>query len=178
MQYKEWMDQVQEGITRTTQDMNYQVLSDFSSKIHKAKRVFLMGQGRTGLVVEMFAMRLAQLGLPVFVVSQPTTPALTGDDLLVLVSGSGETAEILNAASKALEIGAASYAVTQNEDSSLGNLIECILTIPSPPKPTRVLNGTLFELALLITFDAVVAELLEITGQGYEEMSERHANIG
>ncbi len=99
-------------------------------------------------------------------------------DLLVLVSGSGETAEVLDAARFALEIGAVTYAVTQKKESCLGDLIVDKLIIPSPPQQSKVLNGTLFEMALLITLDAVVAELLEISGQSFQDMSERHANIG
>ncbi len=33
-------------------------------------------------------------------------------------------------------------------------------------------------MALLICLDAVIAELLNLTGQGFEDMSKRHANIG
>ena len=128
--------------------------------------------------MEMFAMRLAQLGLPVFVASHPTTPALEKTDLLILVSGSGETEPILSAASKASEIGAEIFVVTQNEGSSLGKLVQDPLIIPSPSENTKVLNGTLFEMSLLICLDAVVAELLILTGQRFEDMSTRHANIG
>ena len=123
-------------------------------------------------------MRLAQLGLPVFIVSHPTTPALEITDLLILVSGSGETEPVLSAASLANKIGADIFVVTQNEGSSLGKLVQDPLIIPSPSEKTKVLNGTLFEMTLLISLDAVVAELLNLTGQRFEDMSKRHANIG
>ena len=178
MEYETWVTLVQEGIEKTIKSTDPSEISRFAKRIQSAKRIFLMGSGRTGLVVEMFAMRLAQLGLPVFIVSHPTTPALEKSDLLILVSGSGETETILSAASKAKKIGAELFVVTQNEGSSLGKLVQDPLIIPSPSDNTKVLNGTLFEMALLISLDAVIAELLNLTGQRFEDMSERHANIG
>jgi 6-phospho-3-hexuloisomerase len=178
MKHQTWMDLVNKGISSTTKTINPQEISGFAERILSAKQTFLMGQGRTGLIVQTFGMRLAQLGLPVHIVSQPTTPALTRHDLLILVSGSGETGEILDAARLALKIGADTYAVTQNKKSSLGELIADKLIIPSLVEQSKVLNGTLFEMSLLITLDAVVAELLEISGQSFQDMSERHANIG
>jgi len=178
MNYETWTNLVQEGIEKTIKSTDPLEISGFAKRIQSADRIFLMGIGRTGLVVEMFAMRLAQLGLPVFLISQPTTPALEESDLLILVSGSGETEIILSAASKANKIGAEIFVVTQNEGSKLGQLVQDPLIIPSPTENTKVLNGTVFEMALLISLDAVIAELLNLTGQRFEDMSKRHANIG
>jgi 6-phospho 3-hexuloisomerase len=178
MKYETWTTLIQEGIENTIKSTDPLEISGFAKRIQSAKRIFLMGRGRTGLVVEMFAMRLTQLGLPVFVVSHPTTPALEKTDLLILVSGSGETEPILSAASKADKIGAEIFVVTQHEGSSLGILVQDPLIIPSPSKNTKVLNGTLFEMALLLSLDAVVVELLNLTGQRFEDMSKRHTNIG
>ena len=178
MEYERWMTIVQGGIASTLAALDLNGVSGLAKRINSADRIFLMGNGRTGLVVEMFAMRLAQLGLPVFVVSHSTTPALEKTDLLILVSGSGETEPILSAASKAKNIGAEIFVVTQNERSSLGKLVQDPLIIPSPSEKTKVLNGTLFEMILLISLDAVVAELLTLTDQKFEDMSKRHANIG
>ena len=178
MEYETWITLVQEGIEKTIKSTDPSGISRMAKRVQSAERIFLMGSGRTGLVVEMFAMRLAQLGLPVFIVSHPTTPALEKSDLLILVSGSGETETILSAALKANKIGAEIFVVTQNEGSSLGKLVQDPLIIPSPPDNTKVLNGTLFEMALLISLDAVIAELLNLTGQRFEDLSKRHANLG
>jgi 6-phospho-3-hexuloisomerase len=122
-------------------------------------------------------MRLTQLGLPVFLVSHPTTPALEKNDLLVLISGSGSTASILLAAERAQQLGVETFLITQQEDSQLGRKIHSKLIIQSSPEDDRVLNGTLFEMALLVTLDAVINQLLEITGRSFEDMSARHANL-
>ena len=132
MKYETWITLVKDEIDKTIKSTDPLEISGFARRIKSAERIFLMGSGRTGLVVEMFAMRLAQLGLPVFVVSHPTTPALEKTDLLILVSGSGETESILSAASRANNLGAEIFVVTQKKGSSLGKLVQDPLIIPSP----------------------------------------------
>jgi len=73
--------------------------------IEGASRVFLLGAGRSGLVARAFAMRLVQLGLTAYVVGESITPAMTDKDLLIVVSGSGETTSIVNAAGIAKGVG-------------------------------------------------------------------------
>ena len=64
--------------------------------ILQAKRIFLAGKGRSGLVMQMFAMRLMQMGFTVHVVGETTTPAIENGDILVVGSGSGETPKIIS----------------------------------------------------------------------------------
>ncbi len=64
--------------------------------IRRARRVFLGGMGRSGLMMRAFAMRLMQLGVEVHVVGDTTTPSIRRGDLLILGSrygrsGSGST---------------------------------------------------------------------------------------
>ena len=49
-----------------------------------AKRVFVMGAGRTGLALKMAAMRLMHLGLVVHVAGEVTSPAIGRGDLLLV----------------------------------------------------------------------------------------------
>ena len=59
--------------------------------ILSSERIFLAGMGRSGLIARAFAMRLMQIGLEVYFVRDATTPAIGKGDLLVAISGSGET---------------------------------------------------------------------------------------
>lgn len=56
-----------------------------------ARRVFVHGAGRSGLALQMTAMRLMHVGLQVHVVGETTTPAIGEGDLLLTASGSGTT---------------------------------------------------------------------------------------
>lgn len=177
MEHDQWIKTVISEITSSTQAIDREGILHLAEKITAAHRIFLFGSGRTGLITQAFGLRLAQLGLPVYLVSHPTTPGLEKQDLLVLVSGSGKTARLLLAAERALKIGAQIFLVTQNGDSPMGMMIQEQLIIPSSPKPDRVLNGTLFEMALLINLDAVINQLLNLSGQHFEDLSARHANL-
>ena len=178
MEFQYWKGFVKNSLEQTFEGLDPDQINQLAERIHTARRIFLMGSGRTGLITQAFGMRLAQMGLPVHIVNQPTTPALEKEDILILVSGSGNTASLLAAGSKAFEICAETHLVTQNGDSPLGKLVKEQLIVPSPLQNTKVLNGTLFELSLLIVLDAVVNQLLELTGQDYQDLTARHANLG
>jgi fructoselysine-6-P-deglycase FrlB-like protein len=55
------------------------------------RRWFCTGQGRSGLVAQMAAMRLIHLGHRTHVVREATAPAITGGDALLVFSASGTT---------------------------------------------------------------------------------------
>jgi 6-phospho-3-hexuloisomerase len=55
------------------------------------RRWFFSGQGRSGLVAEMAAMRFMHLGRPAHFVGEATAPSIRAGDGLCLVSGSGNT---------------------------------------------------------------------------------------
>jgi 6-phospho-3-hexuloisomerase len=62
----------------------------------EARRWFFSGQGRSGLVVQMAAMRFMHMGRQAHFVGEPTAPSIRSGDGLVIVSGSGETSVSVN----------------------------------------------------------------------------------
>ena len=57
----------------------------------RARRTFVTGAGRSGLVARSFGMRLMHAGLPAFVPGETITPAAGPGDLLVAISCTGQT---------------------------------------------------------------------------------------
>jgi 6-phospho-3-hexuloisomerase len=78
----------------------------FLAALQESKRIFVFGEGRSGLVMRCFAMRLMQLGFTVHVVGEATTPAITASDALIACSGSGETHVTCLFAEQAKAVGA------------------------------------------------------------------------
>jgi len=167
-------------------------IRDFVGAIAKARRVFIMGMGRSGLVARAFAMRLMHLQLTVFVVGETTTPAIGKGDLLIIVSGSGSTSSVVAIAKKAKELGASLAAVTSYPDSPIGKLSDIIVKIEGrlPEKmhdyPSRQIAGehepltpmgTLFELSAMLFLDTVVEELMVRLGRSEEEMRRIHTQL-
>jgi len=119
MKWNSWKKIIEENLAISLYQTKQKEIDFVAESILKTSRVFIYGKGRTGLVANMFAMRLIQLGIQVHILAQSTTPALTSEDLLILISGSGETNGILSIADQARQIGAKLIAVTKEADSSL-----------------------------------------------------------
>jgi len=81
-------------------------LAALADRIHAAPRVFVAGEGRSGLMGKAFAMRLMHLGLTVYAMGESITPAVRGGDLVVVISGSGTTAGAVRTAEQAVSAGA------------------------------------------------------------------------
>lgn len=148
-----------------------------------AERIFLLGAGRTGLVMEMLAMRLVQLGKVAFVVGDSTTPAIRRGDLLVVGSGSGETSSVVLLTKRAVQAGARVVAFVGERESALGRLGQVIVSFPGATSKTEgemashLPLASAFELALLILVDCIVGMAAETSGIRHERMSARHANL-
>src|SRR4030066_5822 len=62
-------------------------------EVEAAPRIFGCATGRSGFILRGFLMRLMHLGFTVFMVGETITPRLQPGDLLLVMSGSGETAQ-------------------------------------------------------------------------------------
>lgn len=162
---------------------NFQELQAIVDPINKADAIFLIGMGRSGLMMEAAAMRLMHLGYKAYVVGQVTAPAIKMGDLLITGSGSGTTATVVRAAEKALEIGADVISFTTNGKSKLAGISTYLVTIPAAQKEQHEnaisdqYAGSLFEQGLLLLFDALIQTLWKIDGSSAEKLYKRHSNL-
>ena len=62
----------------------------------KARMIFIYGVGRSGLVGKAFSVRLVQMGLDVHFIGDTTTPIVERDDLVLIVSNTGETLSLIH----------------------------------------------------------------------------------
>jgi len=167
----------------------------FMAEILSAKRVYVIGAGRSGLVAKSFAMRLMHLGLHAYVVGETITPALNRGDLIVIFSGSGKTKTVADIAETAKDIGAHICLITSNADSRIGKIADCNVVIEHHRDEAEddavefeirqmmgehksfAPLGTLFETASMIFGDAVISRLMEITKTDESALKNRHTNI-
>jgi len=151
--------------------------------IEAARGVFCTGQGRSGLMIKAFAMRLVHLGLNAWAVGEVTTPAIGPRDLLVAASGSGETRTTLAIMQAAQERGAQTSAITAHPASPVARAADLVLEIRTPitgpagPRASAQPPGSLFEQALLTVCDALVMVLMRRLGTTEEEMRARHTKL-
>lgn len=151
----------------------------FIEMILEAKRIFLIGQGRSGLVGRCFAIRLMQMGFSVYVVGETITPAIGKDDLLIVCSASGEKYLLLEFSSLAREKGAVVCVLTARRDSLLSRLGGLLIKIPVFSKKFTSSQplGSLFEQSLLFYLEGVVLSLMKRINIPEAEMRKRHANL-
>ncbi|MDD3136268.1 MAG: 6-phospho-3-hexuloisomerase [Methanoregula sp.] len=167
----------------------------FIGEILAARRIYVMGAGRSGLVAKAFAMRLMHLGLQAYVVGETITPALNVGDVMVVFSGSGRTKTVADISETGKEIGAHICLITSNADSRIGKIADCIVIIEhhrddvaddAAEFEIRQMMGehksfaplgTLFETASMIFGDAVISRLMEITKTDETTLKTRHVNL-
>jgi len=143
-----------------------------------AKRIFIYGTGRSGLVGKAFAIRLVHLGFQTFVIGETITAPVQKGDLVVLISGSGKTIPVAMTAEIAKRLGAKIISVTADPESHIARFADAlILLIPEEKDATLAPLGTLFEASAWIFLDGVVAELMARKGESEEKMKKRHATL-
>ena len=87
--------------------------------ILRSRKVFIYGSGRSGLVGQLFAVRLVQLGLDVHFVGEMTTPIIGKEDLTLLISNTGRTSSVVQTARIARRIGSSVFCITGASGSPL-----------------------------------------------------------
>jgi 6-phospho 3-hexuloisomerase len=150
------------------------------SILDQAKRIFVSGAGRSGLIGRFFAMRLMHSGYDVSVVGEIVTPSIKAGDLLIVISGSGETEQLVAFTKKAKEIGAKIVLISAKSDSTIGDLAELTLQIGRDEQYGKVRGmpmGTVFELSTLLFLEATVSHMIHDKGIAEEDMRARHANL-
>ncbi|AWB87498.1 6-phospho-3-hexuloisomerase [Mycetocola zhujimingii] len=158
-------------------------LAAIAKALHGARRVFVLGAGRSGLALHMTAMRLMHLGLSVHVVGEVTAPAIGPGDVLVTASGSGTTPAIIRGADAAANAGASVVAITTAADSPLAALATVVMVVPAAGKLDRSGSvsgqyaGSLFEQTVMVVGDALFHTLWLRSGQSADDLWPRHANL-
>jgi len=185
-------------IEQSLEELELDSVSEMLDMILSARGVFVLGTGRSGLVGRAFATRLMHLGLRVHVVGESTTPALHSNDLVVAISGSGETLSIVDLGRVVKTIGAPLVVITSQPDSTLGRLADLNVKIFGRAKNGKgdylarhLLGeytelqqaefsnlaplGTTFEITTLVFLDAAIAELMVRMGKKAEDLE--HGNV-
>lgn len=136
---------------------------------------FFTGQGRSGLVCRMAAMRFMHLGHTTHVVGDASAPSVGQADHMVALSNSGGTAVTLHVARLATQHGADLLAVCSRPDSELARLATATLVVPVTT--STQFGGSLFEQCSLILLDALILQLTADDADSYRRMAARHANL-
>lgn len=145
--------------------------------------VFLYGAGRSGFICRCFAQRLMHLGIKSCFISDAVTPAFTAKDLLIVMSGSGETTSPVALAQKAKKIGGSLACLTSNPESNIGKLADITVVVKGKSKDVAIKEESLapytslFDISCLSLFDALGGAIMVKLGQTEKDIDTRHATV-
>lgn len=184
------IDEIIDNVSVVSEGLDQESVEEMLRLLRTSENVFLLGLGRSGLVAKAFAMRLMHLSIGVYVVGETITPAIGDKDILLAISGSGETSYIINTAQIAKKRDAKIIAVTSYVDSTLAKMADLVVHIKGRTKIDSEKNyigrqingrhqslsplGTLFEVTTLIFLDGVIAQLMVDMGKTEMDLKQRH----
>jgi arabinose-5-phosphate isomerase len=143
-------------------------------------RVVVTGMGKSGHIGGKLAATLASTGTPSFFVhpgeaSHGDVGMITRDDVLIALSNSGETGEILTIVPVIKRLGVPMIALTGNADSSLARLADVHLDIGVPAEACPLnLAPTASTTAALAVGDALAVALLKARGFTEQDFARSH----
>jgi len=147
------------------------------------RRIFIYGAGRSGFIGKCFAQRLMHLGIKSCFISDAVTYRYNKEDLLILVSGSGETTSPKAIAEEAKEIGGTIALFTGNLKSTIGMLSDLTIKVEGKSKENAISKESLapftslFDISTLSILDSIGSSLMALLGITDKDINERHASI-
>ncbi len=178
MKFKESVSYIKKQIESMLNEVEEDKIEEAMKYFFEANTIFVYGAGRSGLVGKAFAIRLVHLGFPTFVIGETITMPVKKGDLVILISGSGETIPVAMTAEIARRLGAKLISITANPDSHIARFADLVFIL-KPKKKDKELAplGTLFEASAWIFLDGLIAELMARKGENEESMKRRHATL-
>ncbi|HEX5787012.1 MAG TPA: KpsF/GutQ family sugar-phosphate isomerase [Woeseiaceae bacterium] len=143
-------------------------------------RVVVTGMGKSGHVGSKIAATLASTGTPAFFMhpaeaSHGDLGMITGDDLLLAISYSGETAEVVTILPLVKRMGARLVSLTGNPRSTLARLADAHLDVSVAEEACPLnLAPTASTTATLAMGDALAVALLKSRGFTAEDFARSH----
>jgi len=181
------INEMAETLYRNNEIIDYEKITQFIDHLIKIytnnRMVFLYGAGRSGFIGKCFTQRLMHLGFKACFISDTVTYRYKTEDLLIIISGSGETITPNAIAKKAKQIGGTVVLLTANPLSTIGRLCDLTIQIEGKTKDKATVNNTLapytslFDISTLAVLDAIAGIIMEKLGVSEKQIDMRHATL-
>ena len=143
-------------------------------------RIILTGMGKSGHIGKKIAASLASTGTPSFFVhpaeaSHGDLGMITEDDVVIAISNSGESRELVDILNYCKRFGIKLIAITKNAESSLGKAGDIVLQLPNNGEACPLgLAPTSSTTATLVLGDILTTALIERKGFTKSDFNMRH----
>ena len=158
-----------------------QELTEALDAMQNAKgRVIITGMGKSGHIGKKIAASLASTGTPSFFVhpaeaSHGDLGMITEDDVVIAISNSGESKELVDILNYCKRFGIKLISITKNPQSSLGKAGDIVLLLPNNGEACPLgLAPTSSTTATLVLGDILTAGLIERKGFTKSDFNARH----
>ena len=143
-------------------------------------RIIITGMGKSGHIGKKIAASLASTGTPSFFVhpaeaSHGDLGMITEDDVVIAISNSGESRELVDILNYCKRFGIKLIAITKNPESSLGKAGDVVLELPNNGEACPLgLAPTNSTTATLVLGDILTVGMIERNGFSKEDFNARH----
>jgi arabinose-5-phosphate isomerase len=158
-----------EGLEALSKSLNENFSNLIDEILQHKGRVILSGMGKSGHVAKKIAATLSSTGTPSFFIhpgeaSHGDLGMIHPEDLVILLSNSGETAELKDIINYCKRFHIFLVAMVRNPNSSLGNSADICLTLPAIPEALDFDAPSTSTTMMLVLGDAIALTLLEKKG--------------
>ncbi|MEM6339190.1 MAG: KpsF/GutQ family sugar-phosphate isomerase [Pseudomonadota bacterium] len=142
-------------------------------------RVILIGMGKSSYIAKKIAASLASTGTPAFFIhpgeaSHGDLGMITEDDMVIMLSNSGETKELFDTVNYCKRYNIKIAAITMKENSTLAQNSNFLLKLPSQKETSSIAAPTTSALMSLSLGDAIVTSLHDAKGFSKEDFKLFH----
>lgn len=170
-----------EAINRLKESLKAENLTQALDYMQNSKgRIIITGMGKSGHIGKKIAASLASTGTPSFFVhpaeaSHGDLGMITEDDVVIAISNSGESRELIDILNYCKRFGIKLIAITKNPESSLGKAGDVILELPNNGEACPLgLAPTSSTTATLVLGDILTIGMIERKGFSKEDFNDRH----
>jgi 6-phospho 3-hexuloisomerase len=179
--FRDSLDYIQMKIKDILNSVSDEDIKKIKNLFFKSNRIFVYGAGRSGLVAKAFAIRLTHLGFQIFVIGETISAPVQKGDVVIIISGSGETIPAVMTAEIARNLEASVVSITGKKRSDIARFADITLYISASCNDVERKRyaplGTLFEASVWILLDGIIADLLDSKKECEEDMRGRHATL-
>ncbi len=168
-------------LEKLKQELDYESLTKALDLMQNSKgRIIISGMGKSGHIGKKIAASLASTGTPSFFVhpaeaSHGDLGMITEDDVVIAISNSGESKELVDILNYCKRFGITLIAITKNINSSLGKAGDVVLLLPNNGEACPLgLAPTNSTTATLVLGDILTVGLIERKGFSKTEFNDRH----
>jgi 6-phospho-3-hexuloisomerase len=143
--------------------------------ILESEKVFVYGMGRSGFIGRCFCMRLFHLGFNSYFVGETITPKFEKDDLIILISKTGEKPILLEIAKICKKEKGKVLSITSNIKNDLAKLSDFSIIIPI--KKSLQIENSLFEQVCFLFLEEFIDYFVKKNKIKKEIIKKTHTNL-